>query len=232
MFCYGFTTILMVFVICLFCGREFKSLGWHTWRCKEKLRSDRNSNPALNNDESTSTPITTTLERSKDISNCSEVKCCCGKWCNGLCGVTTHQRSCWVITGLEQETLEHQDINQSYDDTGQLDNEIDVSTMPDIKPGARLPTPELDWKLANDFFVGELPIADVNNKPINVVVSQVNLIIYDYFYKPFGPVTNSNLPLFVPKYKDYSKSMLKSSLKALKVLNGDPNEIRYVAKAL
>ena len=47
-----------------------------------------------------------------------------------------------------------------------------------------------------------------------------------------GPVKNSNLSPFVTRYKDYSKSMLKSSLKALKVSNGDPNEIRYVAKAL
>ena len=89
------------------------------------------------------------------------------------------QRSCRVIKGLEQETFAHEDINQTYDDTGQLDDEIDFSTMPDIKPGARLPTSDLDWKLANDFFVGALPIADVNNNPINVVVSQMNLIIYD-----------------------------------------------------
>ena len=134
----------------------------------------------MNIDESTSTPITTTLERSKYISNCSEVKCCCGKLCNGLRGLKIHQHSCQVIKGLEQETFEYQDINQSYDDTGQLDNEIDLSTMPDIKPGVRLPTSDLDWKLANDFFIGELPLADVNNKPINVVASQMILIIYDY----------------------------------------------------
>ena len=60
----------------------------------------------------------------------------------------------------------------------------------------------------------------------------MNLIIYDYFYRNFGPAKNSNSSLFVTKYKDYCKSMLKSSLKALKVSSGDPNEIRYVAKAL
>ena len=48
----------------------------------------------------------------------------------------------------------------------------------------------------------------------------------------FGPIRNSNSSHLVAKYKDYSKSMLKSSLKALKVSNGDPNEIKYVAKAL
>ena len=62
MFRYELSTILMVFVICSFCGGEFKSLCLHTCSCKEKLRLDRNSNPALNNAESTSTPITTILE--------------------------------------------------------------------------------------------------------------------------------------------------------------------------
>ena len=104
--------------------------------------------------------------------------------------------------------------------------------MSDIKPGVRLPTSDLDRKLVNDFFVGALPIADVNNKPINVVVSQMNLIIYDYLYCSFGPVKNAKSSHLVTKHKDYSKSMLKSSLKALKVLNGDPDEIRYVAKAV
>ena len=135
MFRYGSTTILMVFGICSFCGRDFKSLGRHAWRCKEKLRSDSESNPALNNCESTSTPIATTLERSKDISNCSEVKCCCGKLCNGLRGLKMHQCSCRVIKGLEQETFQHQDRNQTYDDTGQPNYEIDLNAMTDIKPG-------------------------------------------------------------------------------------------------
>ena len=92
-----------------------------------------------------------------------------------------HKRCCRVVKGLEQKTFEHQDINQTYDDTGQLDNEIEFSTMPDVRPGAGLPASDFEWKLANDFFVGALPIADVNNNPVNVVVSQMNLIIYDHF---------------------------------------------------
>ena len=55
----------------------------------------------------------------------------------------------------------------------------------------------------------------------------MSLIIYDYFYRNFDPVKNSSSSLFVTKYKDCSKSMLKSSRKALKVSNGDPNEIRF-----
>ena len=137
MFRYGFTMILMVFVICSFCGGDFKSLGRHAWRRKEKLRLDSDSRPALNIYELTSTPIATTLERSKDTSNCSEVNCCCGKLCNGLRGLKMHQRSCRVIKGLEQETFEHQDRNQTYDDTGQPDYEIDLNAMHDIKPGVK-----------------------------------------------------------------------------------------------
>ena len=143
-----------------------------------------------------------------------------------------HQRSCRVIKGLEEETFESHDLNQSLDDTGQPDQEIELNSLPNIKPGIRLPKTDLDWKLANDFFLGALPIADINKKPINAVVSEMNSIIYDYFYRNCGPIENSHSSHFVRKYKDYSKAMLKSSLKALKSSKGDPNEIRYVARTL
>jgi len=49
--------------------------------------------------------------------------------------------------------------------------------MPDTKPGIALPTFDFNWKLVNDFFVRALGIADMNNKPINIVVSHMNSII-------------------------------------------------------
>ena len=104
--------------------------------------------------------------------------------------------------------------------------------MPDINPGVRVPTSNLDWKLANDFFDGALPIGDVNNKPIKIVVSQMSSIYFDYFHRKFGPINNLNSSHLVTEYEDYSKPLLKSSLQALKVSNGDLHEIRYDAKAL
>ena len=119
------------------------------------------------------------------------------KICNGLRGLKMHQRSCRVIKGLEEETFESHDLNQSLDDTGQPDQEIELNSLPNIKPGIRLPKTDLDWKLANDFFVGALPIADINKKPINAVVSEMNSIIYDYFYRNCGPIETSNSSHFV-----------------------------------
>ena len=123
-------------------------------------------------------------------------------------------------------------LHSQLDDTGQPDQEIKLNSLPNIKPGIRLPKTDLDWKLANDFFVGALPIADINKKPINAVVSEMNSIIYDYFYRNCGPIENSHSSHFVRKYKDYSKAVLKSSLKALKSSKCDPNETRYVARTL
>ena len=57
------------------------------------------------------------------------MKCCSGTLRNCLCGLKMHHDSCRVIKGLELETFEYQDINQTYADTGQLDNEIYFSTM-------------------------------------------------------------------------------------------------------
>ena len=117
MFRYGFTSILLLFVICSFCGGEFKSLGRHAWRCKEKLRSNENGEPAF---RSYSKGLVTSIatENSKSVSNCSEIKCCCGKLCNGLRGLKMHQRSCRVIKDLEEESIESHDSPDNYDDTG------------------------------------------------------------------------------------------------------------------
>ena len=208
MFRYGFTSILLLFVICSFCGGEFKSLGRHAWRCKEKLRSNGNGEPSFRSySDALATSIATACENSKSVSNCSEIKCCCGKLCNGLRGLKMHQRSCRVIKDLEEETFESHDSPDNYDDTGQPDYEIDLTSIPSIKPGIRLPHSDQDWKIANDYFVAAMPISEVNNKPINIVLSQMNSIIYDYFFNTFGPIENSHSSHFVDKYKDYSKNL-------------------------
>ena len=145
--------------------------------------------------------------------------------CNGLRGSKMHQRSCHVIKDFEIETFEPQETSQLYNVTSQREHEIDLSAMPTIKPSIRLPSSYFDWKLANDFFDIVLPIADVNKSHINIEVSQMTSIIYDYFHSNFGPIENSILSHFVMKYRDYSNPMLKSSLNALEVTNDEPNEI-------
>ena len=86
---------------------------------------------------------------SKEASNCSEVKCCCGKHCNGLRGLKMHQRSCRVIKDMSSETFEV--LEQSdFTDTGQDLESVDWDSLPNIKPGVKLPKSDDQWKLANE----------------------------------------------------------------------------------
>ena len=59
--------------------------------CKEKLQNAGNSNTSSNNLNNTlRNTLSMEIDGSKDASNCSEVKCCCGKHCNGLRGLKMH----------------------------------------------------------------------------------------------------------------------------------------------
>ena len=105
-------------VICSFCGGEFNSLGRHPWRCKEKLKYDNNSEAESNSRRIyANSPLHPNCKNSTHVSNCSEVSCCCEKVCNGLRGLKMHQRSCRVLKGLDQETFDSVDVNETYDDT-------------------------------------------------------------------------------------------------------------------
>ena len=158
---------MAIFVICSFCGGEFKSLGRNAWRCKEKLNSfDRNDSEPKDQTKNCNSSVFGSDNASKSVSNCSEVKCCCGKVCNGLRGLKMHQRSCRVIKGLSEETFESLDTDEASDDTGQIEHNIDFTSTPKIKAGVKLPKSDFDWKLANDFFAASMPIADVN--PVNI----------------------------------------------------------------
>ena len=116
MFRYGILPLLAFFVIFSFCGGEFKSIGRHAWRCKEKLKVLENKETVVNrNIESCIPSVLLALENSDYISNCKDVKCCCGKLCNGLRGLKRHQRSCRVIKGLEDETYGSYETDGSYE---------------------------------------------------------------------------------------------------------------------
>ena len=107
-------------------------------------------------------------------SSCPEVRCCCGKVCNGL------------------RAFDSVDINETYDDTGQIEHQINVNSIPTIKPGIRLPTSDDDWKLANDCFSASLTVSDIVGSDINNVTSPMNSTIYDYFHKHFGSLENTD----------------------------------------
>ena len=177
MFCYGIAPFLAFFVVCSFCGGEFKSLGRQALRCKEKLKTLENGKKVVNNNgDLCISSIKIATENSEHVSNCKEIKCCCGKLCSGLRGLKRHQRSCHVIKGLEHETYES--LEHCKIDTGQnVSTDIDWDLLPSIKPGIRLPKTDLDWTLANAYFVAELPISGINNSDINNTLQAMNSLI-------------------------------------------------------
>ena len=101
---YSFTAILLVLVMCSFCGRHFKSLGRQIWHCREKIKrnKDREQHDATGNMDIVMSP----QSLFSPSTNSSTINCSCRKVCNGLKGLKMHQHSCQVIKGLADETCE------------------------------------------------------------------------------------------------------------------------------
>ena len=64
-------------IICGFCGKEFESLGRHSWRCKSKVENERESTINVNPVMEMSTQMRL------PVKSCKAIKCCCGKVCKG-----------------------------------------------------------------------------------------------------------------------------------------------------
>ena len=124
------------------------------------------------------------------------------------------------------------DVNETYDDTGQIEHQINANLVPTIKPGIKLKKSDYDWKLSNYFFTASLPVSEVVGSDINTIVSSLNSTIYDYFHENFGSLENTDSSHFIDKYKDCSIAMLKSTLKTLKRSKSDITEIKYVARTI
>ena len=221
----------VIFITCEFCGWESKWLGRHTWRCKEKLKNTENSNTKSSNLNRTSrNTLSLAIDGSTNASNCSEVKCCCGKHCNGLRGLKMHQRSFRIVKSMTSETFEV--LEQSnFTDTGQDLESVDWDSLPNIKAGVKLPKSDDQWKLANAYFAASMPISDIDKTNVELIIETMNSAIYSYFRENCGLLDDSSSTL-ITKYKDISKSALKSSIESLKMSNALLAEIKYVAKYL
>ena len=66
--------------------------------------------------------------------------------CNGLRGLKMNQPSCHILKGLDQETFNSMDVNETYDDTVQIEHQINSNSVPTIKPGIKLPKSDYDLK--------------------------------------------------------------------------------------
>ena len=119
--------------------------------------------------------------------NVDSVKCCCGKKCKGLRGLKSHQRSCQVIKGLNEEMVSTIDTEIDEIINDNLDDFI-AENLPELKPGIKLPKAETSWKEADTYFRSVLHVGDINISNLNISVKNMNNIIYEYFAKNFGTI--------------------------------------------
>ena len=88
----GLQFVLLVFVVCSYCGNDVVSLGRHSWRCKSRVMD--------NEPDNSSTSGHLNVEERAVIANSQEITCCCGKERKGMKGLKMHQRSCRTLHGL------------------------------------------------------------------------------------------------------------------------------------
>ena len=233
-------------IICSYCKVDFKSIGRHSWRCKERIRvnvNDRRDDSSLvettgnTNSARSSVGINEAATRNQvRISNVDHVECCCGKKCKGVRGLKAHQRSCRFIKGMCSDLLlPHAEENANdYDQISDVVEDT-LNETPNLKPGVKLPKTDLDWREADLYFRAELPISEVNEHSVNDCVIKMTNLVYDYFAENFGTVNKSkdSDSEFQSKYANYSKQDLKRELKALKRQSPvDVENIKYVSRLL
>ena len=125
----------LLFTVCSLCGKDFVSLGRHSWRCKSKIVYEDRTNSNGN------TIPRIPIQKAGVTANISGVKCCCGKLCKGVRGLKAHQRSCRVTTGLNENLqnhlIEEVESGVEYDSVLDSDNTSDIivdnSNLPAIK---------------------------------------------------------------------------------------------------
>ena len=122
---------LIFCITCHFCNKDFKSLGRHAWRCKE--RNNQNESVANSNHSNV------TLEQT-DLQNCSpvnsrKIKCICGKETKTHGGLKKHQRTCHAISGFNKDLLSNlaQEIETATSQEDEIVDTQEICNSPDTK---------------------------------------------------------------------------------------------------
>ena len=198
--------------MCSFYGKEFHSLGRHSWRCKEKIKRSENeqtkSDKSSRQDELHSTNEEDCISSTR---NSSLVKCCCRKTCNGLRGLKLHHCSCRVVQCLGDISVD--DIHVDSNDNNGVDNTVPTNVtniMPVIKPGIKLPKTDSEWKTANDYFHAMLPMSMIDPKNIGDSILKMKEVLCDYFTNTYGIVDTIHQTIWKDKYEPKQKKDLKS----------------------
>lgn len=95
-FCSWFLLFLLAGVVCMFCRKDFVSLGHHAWRCKHRIT--RAEHPSAGMDEDVNESVTADPSPRICLMKC----CCCRIW-KGNRGLKMHQRSCGVVLDLNYQ---------------------------------------------------------------------------------------------------------------------------------
>ena len=83
-------------------------------------------------------------------------------------GLKAHQRTCRFIKGLNDELYSTVDnANEQEEELPDNLEELILESMPDIKPGVKLPNTDAQWKEADLFFRAELPISEIDESSVN-----------------------------------------------------------------
>ena len=224
------TFVFLTLTLCSFCGVDFISINRHLWRCPKRPEAQKQRT------ECSDSSVDQTLSENhinNNPSNTEQIKCACGKSCKGLRGLKSHQRSCRTIKTLCNDMLEDLETTDQHEEAT-IPPEI-TEESPQFKPGVKLPQTSSDWEIANSYFHAHLPLGQLKNGNLNVLATQFNDTIYNYFKENFGTVKDhrESEKQLREKYANYSKGQLKKGLKSLKCQDlSSSEEISFVAKLL
>ena len=126
-------SMFAVFIACVYCRKDFQSLGRPTWRCKKKL----NNTSEPNEPEKTAVKLD-----SEPVSGCNIVKCVCGKECKRMKGLKMHQMRCRVMDITEScqpPQFEYSNIDPREGDIERQQENIAVESLNifALKPGIK-----------------------------------------------------------------------------------------------
>ena len=219
--------IFAVFIACSFCGKDFKSLGRHSWRCKK-----RRPNSSATGEQ----PIPALHDESNQVCKRIVVKCSCGKECKGVKGLKMHQRCCRVIEDMDEDQRSECEIlndDVCSESTNEQVIEVDKLANVRIKPGVKLPRSTDEWTAANDYFKTVFGNFQMQPTSIDLTIEFMNNTIYNYFANLYGTINSTNRTnAFCDKYKHLTPKSLKHQLKQL-IMNDAPlQEVKYVSQLL
>ena len=182
--------------VCEYCGKDFKSLGRHVWRCKHRVgHSSQTENEGQRNEERSSNTETSQANVNVEIGlvgECVNFKCYCGRIFSSRRSLTLHRRSCFVENNVGTLSDLFVEINSSdraiVDEvsTG-MPSPVFVSPKPSLLVGVKLPRTQSEWDRANEYFSTQLNTSRELGD-LNMEIAHLNRMMWAYFNDNYGQV--------------------------------------------